>query len=179
MGQDKILNPSDKNLHFKQTPCFILVSAFLSCLIEPFSKVSRFFMFRELAIKVKLLKTYKKKTWEIFRLLSEKEVAYCLILFRVVSNLNSWSVINIFYERVASHQAIKTKNWEIIVMLVSHLNSFSWVFPFHIVLYRESGIHVKMLHIVKESIRTSVAGRHSMKKQENPSSRGFSIRFRI
>ena len=54
-------------------------------------------MFRELAIKIKLLKTYKKKTWEIFSLLSDKEVAYCLILYRVVSNFNILFVMDILW----------------------------------------------------------------------------------
>ena len=41
-------------------------------------------MFRELLIKIKLLRQYGKKTLEIRQALSDKEIVYCLILHRVV-----------------------------------------------------------------------------------------------
>ena len=49
-------------------------------------------MFRELNIKIKLLRQYGKKTWRSSIFYPKKEISYCLILYRVVRRRAQTSV---------------------------------------------------------------------------------------
>ena len=70
-------------------PIFSIItsSVFVSYKSYRFCESPAFSMFHELNIKIKLLRQYGKKTWEILHLLSEKGnllFSYYLILYRVV-----------------------------------------------------------------------------------------------